>query len=76
MLVNMVYLQCFLISLASIAVAQDAHTYGSKISKRGLYLREQTASSDFAPKAPVVDLGYARYEGYYDSSFDIFTYRG
>ncbi|KAK1515469.1 carboxylesterase [Colletotrichum abscissum] len=65
-----------LLVLASVAVAHDVPHYSNKIAKRGLYIREQTASSNFATKVPVIDLGYARYEGYYDSSFDIFSYRG
>ncbi|KAK1564192.1 carboxylesterase [Colletotrichum navitas] len=76
MIISMIVLQGLLNLVSVTATALGAHSYGSKISKRGLYIREQTTSSDFAPKGPVIDLGYARYEGYYDSSFDIFTFRG
>lgn len=34
----------------------------------------QHATSD--AEAPIVDLGYARYQGYYNSTFDLNVYRG
>ncbi|TDZ26386.1 Secreted lipase [Colletotrichum orbiculare MAFF 240422] len=72
----MVSLRLFLLCAVSVSAAQHIPTYGEKISKRGLYIRDQTASSNLTVNAPVVDLGYSRYGGYYDPSFDIFTYRG
>lgn len=48
--------------------------YGEKIAKRRNLVQQE--SNDTLTGAPVVDMGYAKYEGYYDSTFDIYAYKG